>query len=129
MIRILQHNQGHRPVALDLLHPRLRSSFVDLVCLQEPCSGSSKLVGYQYHGLRKNEEACVLSKRGIPCHTVFAFRDLVVVKGSNFGIASWYLHGTDMPRRELAFSELDQVLFTWPVSVPLYISSMLTLGT
>ncbi|EER19091.1 conserved hypothetical protein, partial [Perkinsus marinus ATCC 50983] len=92
-----------------------------MVCLQEPCSASRKLVGYQYHGLRKNEEACILSKRGIPCHTVFASRDLVVVKGNNYGIASWYLHGTDMPRRELALSELDQVLSTWPVSVPLYI--------
>ncbi|EER08877.1 conserved hypothetical protein [Perkinsus marinus ATCC 50983] len=92
-----------------------------MVCLQEPCSASRKLVGYQYHGLRKNEEACILSKRGIPCHTVFASRDLVVVKGNNYGIASWYFHGTDMPRRELALSELDQVLSTWPVSVPLYI--------
>ncbi|KAF4719337.1 hypothetical protein FOZ62_016110, partial [Perkinsus olseni] len=53
----------------------------------EPCSSSRKLVGYQYHGLRRDEEAAVLSKRGTMCHTVFASRDLAVVKGRSYVIA------------------------------------------
>ncbi|KAF4728983.1 hypothetical protein FOZ62_026605, partial [Perkinsus olseni] len=92
-----------------------------MVCLQEPAARCRNLRGFRYHGQRQGEEAAIISRFDLPCHTVLTARDVCIVRSTAYGAVSLYLHTADEARREEALRVLHGALEAWPRGVPLLI--------